>query len=64
MQVHCALQGILHRLLPHQQAYLAPCFPSVPQVYNEQLRDLLADTAPGRREAGRIQGTGRVAVIG
>ncbi|PRW56860.1 P-loop containing nucleoside triphosphate hydrolase [Chlorella sorokiniana] len=25
------------------------------EVYNEQLRDLLADTAPGRREAGRIQ---------
>ncbi len=26
------------------------------EVYNEQLRDLLADTAPGRREAGKIQG--------
>ncbi len=27
------------------------------EVYNEQLRDLLADTVPGRREAGKIQGT-------
>lgn len=26
------------------------------EVYNEQLRDLLADTMPGRREAGKIQG--------
>ncbi|KAL4427843.1 hypothetical protein ABPG75_001932 [Micractinium tetrahymenae] len=25
------------------------------EVYNEQLRDLLGDTAPGRREAGKIQ---------
>jgi hypothetical protein len=33
------------------------------EVYNEQLRDLLADCAPGRREAGKIQGGWVVVVL-
>lgn len=50
-------QGCCGRwLLPLKIRSRTLAHPSTPQVYNEQLRDLLADTAPGRREAGRIQG--------